>query len=233
MIVPTPFGPIPSDWREALGPVASDAALADIGEFVGSRRSRGLSVLPRAERVFASLELTPLASVRALVLGQDPYPDPRYATGLAFSIPSAPSLPLPRSLQVIRRELEADRGVALPTSGSLEPWAKHGVLLLNTVLTVQVEKPRSHRRAGWTRLTDAIIRLVAERDRPVAFLLWGIHAQAKARLIDRDRHVIVCSPHPSPLARARGQAFEGSHPFSRADQGLVHRGAAPINWALE
>lgn len=139
----------------------------------------------------------------------------------------------PRSLQAIRRELAADRGIALPANGSLGLWAKHGILLLNTALTVQVEKPRSHRRAGWTKLTDAIIKLVAERDRPVAFLLWGVHAQAKAHLIDGERHVIVCSPHPSPLAKARGQAFDGSHPFSRADQGLVLRGAAPIDWALQ
>jgi uracil-DNA glycosylase len=227
VIVPTPLGPMPSDWREALGPVASDAGLADIGEFVGSRRSSGLDVLPDADRVFASLELTPLASVRAVILGQDPYPDPRYATGLAFSIPSDSSLPLPRSLQVIRRELQADCGVALPANASLEPWAKHGVLLLNTVLTVQVKKPRSHRGAGWTKLTDAIIKLVAERQRPVAFLLWGVHAQAKARLIDGQRHVIVCSPHPSPLAKAQGKAFDGSDPFSRADSGISNEGQRP------
>lgn len=232
-MAPTPMGPMPSDWREALGPAASDDELAGIADFVGNRRSGGLTVLPDAERVFASLEMTPLASVRAVILGQDPYPDPRYATGLAFSIPSDPSLPLPRSLQAIRRELAADRGIALPTNGSLGPWAKHGILLLNTALTVQVEKPRSHRRAGWTKLTDAIIKLVAERDRPVAFLLWGVHAQAKAHLIDGERHVIVCSPHPSPLAKARGRAFESSHPFSRADQDLVLRGAAPLDWALQ
>lgn len=232
-MAPTPIGPMPPDWREALGPAASNDELAGIADFVGNRRSSGLTVLPDAERVFASLELTPLASVRAVILGQDPYPDPRYATGLAFSIPSDPSLPLPRSLQAIRRELAADRGIAVPANGSLRPWAKHGILLLNTALTVQVEKPRSHRRAGWTKLTDSIIKLVAERDRPVAFLLWGVHAQAKGHLIDGERHVIVCSPHPSPLAKARGRAFEGSHPFSRADQDLVLRGAAPIDWALQ
>lgn len=233
-MAPTPIGPMPSDWREALGRAASDAELARIADFVGNRRSSGLTVLPDAERVFASLELTPLELVRAVILGQDPYPDPRHATGLAFSIPPDPALALPRSLLAIRRELAADRGIASPAHGSLEHWARHGgILLLNTALTVQVEKPRSHRRAGWTKLTDAIIRLVAKRDLPVAFLLWGVHAQAKTHLIDGERHVIVCSPHPSPLAKARGRAFEGSHPFSRADQELVLRGAVPIDWALE
>lgn len=168
-----------------------------------------------------------------MILGQDPYPDPRYATGLAFSIPQDPALPLPRSLQAIRRELAVDRGIASPVHDSLEQWAKHGVLLLNTALTAQVEKPRSHRRAGWPVLTDAIIQAVAKSERPIAFLLWGVHARAKAHLIDAERHVIVFSPHPSPLARAGGQAFEGSHPFSRADHNLVLRGAEPIDWTLE
>lgn len=230
---PSPIGALPPDWRAALGLAASDGPFAGIADFVGNRRSSGLTVLPDAERVFASLESTRLASVRAVILGQDPYPDPRYATGLAFSIPADPALPLPRSLLAIRRELAVDRGIVSPAHGSLEQWAKHGVLLLNTALTVQVEEPRSHRGAGWAKLTDAIIKLVADGDRPVAFLLWGAHAQTKAHLIDRERHVVVCSPHPSPLAKARGHAFEGSHPFSRADQYLVLRGAAPIDWALE
>jgi uracil-DNA glycosylase len=233
MTVP-PIGRMPPDWRDALGPTASDERLAGIADFVGTRRSEGLTVLPEAQRVFASLGLTPLESVRAVILGQDPYPDPRYATGLAFSIPPDPALPIPRSLLAIRRELATDRGIASPAHGSLEHWARHGgILLFNTALTVQAEEPRSHRRAGWTRLTDAIIRLVAHREEPVAFLLWGAHAQAKARLIDGDRHVVVCSPHPSPLARASQHYFEGSCPFSRADRELALRHAAPIDWTLE
>jgi uracil-DNA glycosylase len=225
---------MPSSWRDALGAATCDERLAGIAGFVGSRRTGNLTVLPRPEQVFAALELTPLASVRAVILGQDPYPDPRYATGLAFSIPPDPTLRIPRSLTAIRRELAIDRGVASPPHGSLEYWATNGrILLLNAVLTVQVETPRSHRSAGWSGLTDAIIRVVAEQDRPIAFLLWGVPAQEKIRLIDGERHAIVRSPHPSPLARARGQSFEGSKPFSRADQGLVLRGVPPIDWALQ
>jgi uracil-DNA glycosylase len=227
------IGTMSADWREALGPAASDDRLAGIARFVAERRDSGCTVLPDPDRVFAALELTPVASVRAVIIGQDPYPDPRYATGLAFSVPPDPALRLPASLKVILAELETDRSVALPAHGSLEAWARHGVLLLNTALTVQTEKPRSHHRAGWSALTNAIIKVVAEGERPVAFLLWGAYAQRKAHRIDAERHVVVCSPHPSPLAAAGGRLFRGSHPFSRADQGLMNADSLPINWSLE
>ena len=221
------IGTMPDDWRVVVGPALQ--RLATIDRFVSERRSSGLTVLPEANLVFAALLATPFADVRAVVLGQDPYPSARHATGLAFSVPRELPPPLPRSLVRIHEELHTDRGIPIPRHGSLERWTQNGVLLLNTALTVQVEEPRSHAGARWWTLTNAIIRAVADRSDPIAFLLWGRHAQAKAGLIDDARHVVVSSPHPSPLARG----FLGSQPFSRADAGLERLGAGRIDWSLD
>lgn len=221
---------IPESLSGILGSAASRKALASIeARLVEASALR--TILPAAELVFAALEETPFGSVRAVILGQDPYPRRGYATGLAFSVPND-ARPLPQSLQNIRKELRADCEQNLPDGGSLEPWAHHGVLLLNTVLTVAEGTPGSLGGCGWEQLTDAIIRAIAGKKEPMAFLLWGQRAQAAAdrQRIDEVRHVVVRSAHPSPLSARHG--FFGSKPFSRANSGLETRGALPIDWSL-
>ena len=220
------LGSIPTDWVAALGPAAAPERLTPIADFVAARQD----TLPTPDRVFAALRATPFDSIRAVILGQDPYPTRTHAMGLAFSVPRDLPPPLPRSLQNIKAELQTDVGLAVPDHGSLEAWTRRGVLLLNTALTVQEGIPGSHRRARWWVLTNAMITAVAAREEPVAFLLWGEHAKAKARLVDPRRHVVVPSSHPSPLSQ---KGFLGSKPFTRANEGLEQRGADPIDWSLD
>ena len=222
------IGSIPDGWAAAIGTAASAERLAPIADFVARERDGG-SVLPDGGRVFAALRATPLASVRAVILGQDPYPTRTHAMGLSFSVPRDMPPPLPRSLQRVRSELESDGVWRVPDHGSLEAWTRNGVLLLNTILTVREGHPGSHRDAGWERLTDAIISSVADKAEPVAFLFWGQYAQAKAGLITDNHHVVVRSPHP--MARST-PGFLGSRPFSRSNDGLKRQGADPIDWNL-
>jgi len=186
------------------------------------------TVFPPADDVFRALECTPPAQVKAVILGQDPYPTPGHAHGLAFSV--RPGVAPPRSLRNMFQELQADLGAAPPASGSLEPWARQGVLLLNTVLTVRAGEAGSHRGQGWERLTAAMLSAVAAGPEPVAFCLWGNDAQAKAALIDAQRHTIIASAHPSPLSARRG--FFGSRPYSRINAALRAAGRTEIDWRL-
>ncbi len=214
-------------WRE-LPVFAAGGAAAHACAAVDAERAAGHVVAPAPERVFAALALTPLDTVRAVILGQDPYPTPGHANGLAFSYVGPP--PLPRSLVNIYRERAADLGEAAPADGDLTRWAKQGVLLLNTALTVRegASKAGSHLSLGWGAVTDAVIAAVS-RERPhVVFLLWGAPAQAKRPLIDEGRHLVIASAHPSPLSARRG--FFGSKPFSRANAWLERQGEKPIAW---
>jgi uracil-DNA glycosylase len=220
------IGEVPPDWLEALALSAS--RLGPIADYVGTQR-RSTRVLPSAERVFAALHATPFDSVRAVILGQDPYPTRTHAMGLAFSVPRDVAPPLPRSLKNIHAELRSDLGLVPPDHGSLEAWAHHGVLLLNTALTVQEGVPGSH-DAAWSDLTNAIISAVAAKNKPVAFLLWGVPAKAKGQFIDEGRHVVVRCAHP--VARSR-DGFRGTKPFSRANDGLLERHADAIDWDLD
>ena len=220
------IGSIPPAWVQAIGPAASPERLAPIAEFVAARVA---PVLPGPERVFAALMATPPDKVRAVILGQDPYPNAKHAVGLAFSVPEDLDGPLPPSLKRIRAELQSNRSVTLPAHGSLEAWTRHGVLLLNTTLTVDEGVSGSHWQARWWTLTDAIIEAVVRQGRPVAFLLWGKHAQSKARLITGPNALAVPSPHP--MARSK-IGFARSQPFSRADARLRERRADPIDWSL-
>ncbi len=198
------------------------AALADkVDALVGE----GRSVLPAAADVFAAFRLTPLDRVRVVILGQDPYPTPGDAHGLAFSV--ARGTPIPRSLANIFKEMREDIGAA-PASGNLGGWAGQGVLLLNSVLTVEAGAAGSHRRLGWQALTDAAIVAVSSREDPTVFILWGADAQAKRPFIDGTRHLVIDSAHPSPLSARRG--FFGSQPFSRANAFLRERGRGEIDW---
>jgi uracil-DNA glycosylase len=226
---------IPADWRPLLAEALADPSFAPLEAFVAGERSRH-EVYPAAGDEFAALRLTPLASVRAVILGQDPYHGPDEAHGLAFSV--SPGVKHPPSLRTILRVLATDLGRPMPADGSLEPWTRHGVLLLNTVLTVRRGCPSSHAHRGWERLTGAIVAAVAAKPEPIVFLLWGAHAQEQARRsgIDASHHIVLASTHPSPRSARRAShsapAFVGSAPFRRANQELEKRGQPPIEWDL-
>ena len=185
-------------------------------------------VYPERERVFRALELTPLADVRVVILGQDPYHRPGQAHGLAFSVPRGASVP--PSLANIFRELHADLGIAPPGHGDLTAWARRGVLLLNTTLTVGEGNPGGHAGWGWSDVTDAVLRAVGAKPEPVVFLLWGRHARAKAPLTNGPDKIRIEAPHPSPLSAFRG--FLGSRCFSRANRALQACGAESVDWSL-
>lgn len=211
-------------WAAALEPVASDVAA--MGEFLRSEVAAGRGYLPAGDRVLRAFT-QPLEAVRVLVVGQDPYPTPGHPVGLSFSV--APDVrPLPRSLQNILTEYEADLGLPRPSNGDLTPWTRNGVLLLNRVLTVQPGKPGSHRGKGWEAVTDAAIAALVARDEPLVAVLWGRDAQSLRPAL-ADVPTIV-SAHPSPMSADRG--FFGSRPFSRANAYLDELGEGPVDWRL-
>ncbi|WBW50132.1 uracil-DNA glycosylase [Peptoniphilus equinus] len=189
---------------------------------------RHYTIFPPARQLFYAFDLTPYEDVRCVILGQDPYHNIGQAEGLAFSVKQG--VRVPPSLQNIYKELEADLGITPPHHGSLIDWAKSGVLLLNTTLSVRAHEPMSHAKIGWELFTDAVIRLIDRKADPVVFILWGAHAGTKAALIKNPKHLIIKSPHPSPLSAHRG--FFGSKPFSRTNDFLVQSGQAPIDWRI-
>ena len=215
---------IPAAWADALAPVACEIAAVEAK--VAAARDAGVPVAPAAPDAWRALALTPPEAVRVVLLGQDPYPTPGHADGLAFSV--RPGVAPPRSLANVFRELEADLGLPPPAGGSLEAWARQGVLLLNTALTVEEGAAGAHARWGWTPVTDAVIGAVSARAAPSVFLLWGRHAQARTALV-APRHTILAAAHPSPLAR---DAFFGSRPFSRATAALAAAGRGTVDWRL-
>lgn len=213
------------DWAEALAPVAGQ--IAAMGEFLRTENAAGRGYLPAGDAVLRAFTL-PLADVRVLVVGQDPYPTPGHPVGLSFSV--APDVrPLPRSLTNIYRELSDDLGIAPAARGDLTPWFEQGVLLLNRVLTVQPGKSASHRGRGWEAVTQCAIEGLARRGGPLVALLWGRDAQTVIPMLGDLPH--VASAHPSPLSAHNG--FFGSRPFSRVNALLEQQGAAPIDWELE
>jgi len=216
---------LPPCWQHTLASEFDESYFADLSQFIIAERSAGQVFPPEAD-VFNAFCLTPLDSVRVLVLGQDPYHDVGQAHGLSFSVRHG--VKQPPSLRNIFKELKADAGVPPPGHGCLESWARQGVLLLNTVLTVRAHAANSHRKRGWERFTDRVIDCV-NAGPPVAFVLWGKPAQKKAERID-DRHLTIQSPHPSPLSARRG--FFGSKPFSRINAFLVEHRSRPIDWSL-
>lgn len=218
--------PLPDRWR-TLEPETRTEGFCALVAFLRDE-ARRYTIYPPAADVWRALELTPLRNVRVLLLGQDPYPGAGHAHGLCFSV--RPGVKPPASLRNIFRELEADTGEASPRSGSLEPWAKQGVLMLNAVLTVRAGVPNSHRGRGWEAFTDAIIRCVSAKREPVAFALWGAYAQKKAGLVDARRHAVVTAAHPSPLSARRG--FLGSRPFTRINEALKGAGRPEVDWRL-
>ena len=221
------FPPIPKSWQPALADETAQDYFHALAEFVAEERAQH-TVCPPEDDVFNALALTPKPKVKALILGQDPYPTPGVAHGLAFSV--RPGVRIPGSLRNIFKELVADVGVPMPNEGSLVPWAKEGVLLLNAVLTVRAGAPNSHKNKGWERFTDAVIHAVNARKTRVAFVLWGAYAQKKLPLIDTSKHVVITGAHPSPLTKGKG--FFGTRPFSRVNEALEEKGIAPIDWTL-
>jgi uracil-DNA glycosylase len=218
---------LPGDWREVLREAWESPTFRKLERFVEGERRR-YTVHPSEADLFSALRLTPYASVRVLLLGQDPYHGPGQAHGLAFSV--QPGVPPPPSLVNIFKELRSDVGLPPPATGCLVPWAQQGVLLLNAVLTVREAQPNSHAGHGWEEFTDAILQAVGAKPEPVVFLLWGNYARKKRKLLDAQRHRVIESAHPSPLSASAG--FFGSRPFSQINQALTARGQAPIDWRL-
>lgn len=218
---------IHNDWQEVLKEEFSKEYYLNLREFLKQEYSQQ-TIYPDMYHIFSALELTPYEDVKVVILGQDPYHGPNQAHGLSFSV--QPGVKTPPSLVNIYKELQDDLGYPLVSHGFLESWAKQGVLLLNTVLTVRNGQAFSHRGQGWETLTDAIIKKLNEREKPIVFILWGKPAQEKIKMIDANKHIIIKSPHPSPLAAHRG--FFGSKPFSKTNQALEQLGEMPINWQL-
>lgn len=224
------FATIPSGWRAVLAPVLATPGLRQLDDWLTAQEAAGTRVYPPRACRFRALELTSLESVRVVILGQDPYHGPGQAMGLAFSVPDPARIP--PSLANIGKELAADCGAGRAASGDLSGWARQGVLLLNTSLTVEDGKPGSHAGRGWETLTGACLAAVANRDEPSVFILWGRHAQARAAGIARltdGPHCVIRSAHPSPLSAHRG--FFGSRPFSRANAFLAKHGRGTIDWS--
>lgn len=212
-------------WNEILVEEMQKDYYQELQEFVKKRREE-VRVFPEEKNVFRALELTPFESVKVVILGQDPYHGFGQAHGLSFSVQKG--TPLPPSLKNIYKELQEDLGGELPTEGDLSHWAKQGVLLLNTVLTVEEGNANSHKGMGWETLTNRLIESLNELNHPVIFILWGKPAQEKEKLITNPSHVILKAPHPSPLSAYRG--FFGSKPFSRVNDILIQQGQTPICW---
>ena len=217
-----------TDWNPVLRAEFDKPYWPTLMAFVAGERSAH-EVYPPADEVFAALHLTPYADVNVVILGQDPYHGPGQAHGLCFSV--NPGVRLPPSLVNIFKELDADLGIPPASTGDLRPWARQGVLLLNTTLTVRAHEAASHQGHGWETFTDEVIAAVGAKPEPVVFVLWGSHARKKKALVDQGRHTIIESPHPSTLSAHRG--FFGSRPFSAANAALETAGRPPIDWRLE
>ncbi len=216
------------DWLEPMSPEFRKPYYASLYRKVREEYTNHV-VYPPADQIFTAFELTPLAEVKVVILGQDPYHGPGQAHGLCFSV--QPGVEIPPSLVNIYQELHDDLGCYIPNNGTLTKWARQGVLLLNTVLTVRAHQAASHRGIGWEEFTDAAIRAVETQDRPIVYLLWGRPAQMKKSLITHPRRLVLEAPHPSPLSAYRG--FFGCRHFSRANAYLAENGAAPIDWQIE
>jgi len=216
-----------TDWNPVLRSEFVKPYWSELQRFVAEERARH-EVFPGHDEVFAALHLTPYEEVKVLILGQDPYHGPGQAHGLCFSV--RPGVPAPPSLVNIFRELEADLGIPPPDHGCLDAWARQGVLLLNATLTVRARQAASHQGKGWETFTDEVIRAVNAKPERVVFILWGASARKKRSLVDQTRHVVIESPHPSPLSAHNG--FFGSRPFSRANQALAEAGREPVDWRL-
>jgi uracil-DNA glycosylase len=217
---------LPADWRKVLADEFTNPYFQQLVEFVNEQRAKHVVFPPEAD-VFNAFKATPFARVKVLLLGQDPYHGKGQAHGMCFSV--LPGVRTPPSLVNMFKELHDDLGCKIPNHGNLEAWARQGVLLLNAVLTVRQSEPNSHKNQGWETFTDAVIKALNEREKPVVFALWGAYAQKKEKLVTHDRHRIVKSAHPSPMSAAK---FFGSKPFSAINEALQEVGQEPIDWQI-
>ena len=221
---------VPESWRLALEPVLQAPEARRLGGWLQREEANGKTVYPPRGQRLKALELTPLDQVKVVILGQDPYHGPGQAHGLCFSVPEG--VQMPPSLVNIYKELEDDLGVPRRPNGNLERWARQGVLLLNNCLTVEAGRAASHAGKGWEAITDAAVAAVAQRDEPSVFILWGNHARTKAAKVPElgpgTHHLVLTSPHPSPLSAHSG--FFGSKPFSKANAFLEAKGRVAIDW---
>lgn len=217
-----------ASWKAALQDEFDKPYMRALGEFLRAQKAAGKVIFPPGPLIFNALNSTPLAQMKVVIIGQDPYHGPGQAHGLCFSV--QPGVPTPPSLLNIYKELKRDLNIDIPAHGCLQSWADQGVLLLNTSLTVEQANAGSHAKAGWQHFTDRIIQVASERDEHLVFILWGAHAQTKEKLIDATKHLILKSVHPSPLSAHRG--FIGNGHFSRANKFLVQHGQTPIDWRL-
>jgi len=215
-------------WKAALASEFSAPYMASLKAFLLEEKNRGKVIFPRGPEYFRALDLTPLGKVKVVILGQDPYHGDGQAHGLCFSV--QPGVRIPPSLVNIYKEMLTDLGIPPARHGHLEHWAKQGVLLLNSVLTVERSLAASHQGKGWERFTDAVIARVNKQESPAVFMLWGSYAQKKAAFVDPHKHLILKAPHPSPLSAHNG--FFGSGHFSKANRFLESKGLTPIDWAL-
>ncbi len=218
---------IEASWKQVLADEFSKIYFTELKKFLVEEKQK-YTIFPPGKLIFNAFSLTPFDSVKVILLGQDPYHNIGQAHGLCFSVPEG--IPHPKSLINIFKELHDETGMAVPQSGNLEKWAKQGVLLLNATLTVRAHQAGSHQDKGWEQFTDAVIHAVSEKKEGVVFLLWGKYAQAKARMIDSKKHLILTTVHPSPLSAARG--FFGCKHFTRTNEFLKQKGKTPIDWDL-
>ncbi len=215
-------------WKFALEEEFDSAYMADLKKFLVAEKQAGKQIFPKGSEYFRALNLTPLDEVKVVILGQDPYHGAGQAHGLCFSV--QPGVRTPPSLVNIYKEMQADLGIAPAKHGFLEHWAEQGVLLLNSVLTVEEGKAAAHQGQGWEKFTDAVIRTVNDECDGVVFILWGSYAQKKASFVDQERHLVLKSAHPSPLSAHNG--FLGSRPFSKTNEYLQSIGKDPVDWQL-
>ena len=217
---------LPDEWHSALGDALTTPWFSELWSFVKTERAAG-QVFPPDEEVFSAFDYAPFSKVKLVIIGQDPYHDDGQAHGLCFSVKHG--VAQPPSLKNMFKELQTDLGIAPPSHGNLEAWARQGVLLLNAVLTVRAHTPNSHKDRGWEKFTDHVIDALSRRAEPIVFALWGNYAQKKGKRIDAAKHVVLKGAHPSPLS---AKLFFGSKPFSAIDAALVKCGHAPMDWRL-
>jgi uracil-DNA glycosylase len=220
---------IDNDWLNAISGEFKKPYYRDLYNFVKNEYNKAV-IYPPVDDIFNAFNFTPLSEVKVLILGQDPYHEQNQAHGLSFSVPESQK-DIPPSLQNIYKELQSDCGCYIPNNGYLKKWAKQGVLLLNTVLTVRAHQANSHQGKGWEQFTDAVIQAVNAQDRPIVYMLWGNPAQRKIPMLTNPKHLVLKAPHPSPLSAYRG--FFGCKHFSQANEFLEKNGLAPIDWQIE
>jgi uracil-DNA glycosylase len=220
---------IEAGWKEQLQEEFKQTYFKEIAGFLKAEKTAGKVIYPPGPLIFNAFNTTPFDDVKVVILGQDPYHNPGQAHGLSFSVPKG--VPLPPSLVNIFKEIHADLEIPIPSHGNLEKWARQGVLLLNAALTVEANTPMSHSKIGWHHFTNDVIRILSERKDHVVFILWGGFAKTKQELIDKSKHLVLTSAHPSPLSAHNG--FYGNHHFSKANAWLRDKGLKQIDWSLD